>query len=93
MIRNTMEATLENYPQGNSKYDAIKIGSIIENFKTTTKQAEKITKKYMPGQEVLTIDYLLYDSLEDYYKYLLNNKESILQGLEEILNRVKELDK
>lgn len=92
VVREEMEKSLETFPTGETKFDAITINSILEVFKTKTRQAEKITKKYLPGQEVLTIDYKYYDSIEEYYLYLLNNKCSIRQGLEEIVHKIKALE-
>nr|DAG96622.1 MAG TPA: hypothetical protein [Herelleviridae sp.] len=92
-LRFEMEKELKTYPEGSSKYDAIKISSALEVFKEATKKAEKITKKYIPGQEVLTISHEFYDTLQEYYDYLLHNKESIRQSLEEIVDNVKNLEK
>ncbi|XWX32472.1 virion structural protein [Staphylococcus phage PG-2021_76] len=93
IIREELENSLNKFPEGKSKFDAIEINSILEVFKSKTRQAEKITKKYLPGQEVLTIDYSLYDSLQEYYTYLINNRDRIIQGLQEIVNKIKDLEK
>src|SRR5699024_11496659 len=68
-----------------SKSTAIAINQILDKFKTLTEQAGKITKKYLEGQEILTINYEYYDSLNEYYIYLLRNSDKIKQSLEEIL--------
>ena len=92
-VRFEMEKELKDFPEGNSKYDAIKVNSILDIFKESVKKVEKITRKYIKGQEVLTIDYKYYDSLQEYYDYLLHNKEGIKQGLEEIVEYTKNLGK
>ncbi|WBF81787.1 hypothetical protein [Staphylococcus virus vB_SurM-PSU5] len=83
-----MKVELQKFPQEvdvTSKSTAIAINQILEKFKTLTEQAEKITRKYLEGQEILTIDYEYYDSLQEYYIYLLRNSDKIKQSLEEIL--------
>lgn len=93
LVRLEMEKKLNTFPEGESKFDAMQINSILDLFKSRTKQAEKMTKKYLPGQEVLTIDFRYYDSLNEYYSYILGNKDSIYQGLKEIVSKVKDLEK
>ncbi|WFG33829.1 hypothetical protein YN120080_112 [Staphylococcus phage vB_SauM_JDYN] len=83
-----MKVELHKFPQEvdvTSKSTAIAINQILDKFKTLTEQAGKITKKYIEGQEILTIDYEYYDSLQEYYIYLLRNSDKIKQSLEEIL--------
>ena len=83
-----MKVELHKFPQEidvTSKSTAIAINQILDKFKTLTEQAGKITKKYLEGQEILTIDYEYYDSLQEYYIYLLRNSDKIKQSLEEIL--------
>ena len=83
-----MKVELHKFPQVvdvTSKSTAIAINQILDKFKTLTEQAGKITKKYIEGQEILTIDYEYYDSLQEYYIYLLRNSDKIKQSLEEIL--------
>lgn len=94
-LRFEMEKELKAYPEesSNSKYDAIKISGALDVFREATKKAEKITKKYISGQEVLTISHEFYDTLQEYYDYLIHNKESIRQSLEEIVDNVKNLEK
>ena len=88
-----MEVELHKFPQEidvTSKSTAIAINQILDKFKKLTKQADKITKKYLPGQEVLTIDYEYYDSLQEYYIYLLRNSDKIEQSLQEITRSTRE---
>ena len=83
-----MKVELHKFPQEvdvTSKSTAIAINQILDKFKTLTEQAGKITKKYLEGQEILTINYEYYDSLNEYYIYLLRNSDKIKQSLEEIL--------
>ena len=83
-----MKVELHKFPQEvdvTSKSTAIAINQILDKFKTLTEQAGKITKKYIEGQEILTIDYEYYDSVQEYYIYLLRNSDKIKQSLEEIL--------
>ena len=83
-----MKVELHKFPQEvdvTSKSTAIAINQILDKFKKLTEQAGKITKKYIEGQEILTIDYEYYDSLQEYYIYLLRNSDKIKQSLEEIL--------
>ena len=83
-----MKVELHKFPQEvdvTSKSTAIAINQILDKFKKLTEQAGKITKKYLEGQEILTINYEYYDSLNEYYIYLLRNSDKIKQSLEEIL--------
>ncbi|AFO70721.1 virion structural protein [Staphylococcus phage Stau2] len=92
-IHEEMKIELHKFPQNvdlTSKTTAIAINQILDKFKTLTEQAGKITKKYFEGQEILTIDFEYYDSLQDYYIYLLKNSETIEQRLQEIEKRVAE---
>ncbi len=87
-VHEEMKVELQKFPQEvdvTSKSTAIAINQILEKFKELTAQAEKITRKYLEGQEILTIDYEYYDSLNEYYIYLLRNSDKIKQSLEEIL--------
>lgn len=87
-IYGEMKVELRKFPSNvdvTSKSTAIAINQILEKFKELTVQAEKITRKYLEGQEILTIDYEYYDSLNEYYIYLLRNSDKIKQSLEEIL--------
>lgn len=86
-VHGEMKVELRKFPTEidvTSKSTAIAINQILEKFKELTNQAEKITKKYLEGQEILTIDYEYYDSLNEYYVYLLRNSDKIKQSLEEI---------
>ncbi len=92
-VHEEMKVELQKFPQEvdvTSKSTAIAINQILDRFKTLTEQAGKITKKYLEGQEILTIDYEYYDSLQEYYIYLLRNSEKIEQSLQEITNRTGE---
>ena len=83
-----MKVELHKFPQEvdvTSKSTAIAINQILDKFKTLTEQAGKITKKYLEGQEILTINYEHYDSFNEYCIYLLRNSDKIKQSLEEIL--------
>ncbi|WBF81234.1 hypothetical protein FMLHJGGC_00183 [Staphylococcus phage BSwM-KMM1] len=83
-----MKVELHKFPKEidvTSKSTAIAINQILDKFKKLTEQAGKITKKYLEGQEILTINYEYYDSLNEYYVYLLRNSDKIKQSLEEIL--------
>lgn len=83
-----MKVELKKFPEEvdvTSKSTAIAINQILDRFKTLTEQAGKLTRKYLEGQEILTIDYEYYDSLQEYYIYLLQNSDKIKESLEEIL--------
>ena len=87
-VHTEMKVELQKFPQEvdvTSKSTAIAINQILDKFKKLTEQAGKITKKYLEGQEILTINYEYYDSLNEYYIYLLRNSDKIKQSLEEIL--------
>lgn len=73
-----------------SKYDALHIHGALENFKELTKSANKLFKKYFSGSEILTINYKDFDSLQDYYLYLLRNYDRIKEGLEDITYHVRQ---
>ncbi|AFF28576.1 hypothetical protein GH15_104 [Staphylococcus phage phiSA039] len=92
-IYTEMKVELHKFPKEvdvTSKSTAIAINQILDKFKTLTEQAGKITRKYLEGQEILTIDYEYYDSLQEYYIYLLRNSEKIEQSLQEITKRTGE---
>src|SRR5699024_5956208 len=91
-VHEEMKVELHKFPQEidvTSKSTAIAINQILDKFKTLTEQAGKITKKYLEGQEILTINYEYYDSLNEYYIYLLRNSDKIKKRLEEILTSKK----
>ena len=87
-VHEEMKVELKKFPEEvdvTSKSTAIAINQILDRFKTLTEQAGKLTRKYLEGQEILTIDYEYYDSLQEYYIYLLQNSDKIKESLEEIL--------
>ncbi|AAX92414.1 virion component [Staphylococcus phage Twort] len=67
-----------------SKYDALHIHGALEKFKELSDTGSKLTKKYLNGSEILTINYQDFDSMQDYYLYLLRNYSKIKQCLGEI---------
>lgn len=92
-IHEQMKVELHKFPQNvdtTSKSTAVAINQVLETFKDLTNQANKMTKKYLEGQDILTIDYEYYDSLQEYYIYLLKNSDTIYQKLQEITKRTGE---